>query len=76
MCWTRKNMMDRETTDGILYAVINNQIIDGLIDEILEVSNTLVDPAVGQLLITGTAEGTVVYIRKVASKSLITNYGT
>ena len=41
------------------------------IDEILEVSNTLVDPAVGQLLITGTAEGTVVYIRKVASKSLI-----
>ena len=41
------------------------------IDEILEISNTLVDPVVGQTLITGTAEGTVAYIRKVASKSLI-----
>lgn len=41
------------------------------IDEILEVTNTLTDPAVGQLLTTDTAEGTVAYIRKIAAKSLI-----
>ena len=41
------------------------------IDEILKVDLTLKDPVVGNVLTTDTAQGTVVYVNKVGTKTLI-----
>ena len=67
-----------EPFNGADSPTIKNNIFSGAeisiqekIDEILEVSNTLTDPVIGNLLSTSTAEGTVVYVRKVAAKTLI-----
>jgi len=64
--------------NGVESPTIKDNIFSGAdmpiqekIDEILEVSNTLTDPVVGNLLNTDTAQGTVVYVRKVAAKSII-----
>ena len=41
------------------------------IDEILKVDLTLKDPVVGNVLTTDTAQGTVVYVNKVGTKTPI-----
>ena len=64
--------------ENINVSTISNEIFTGQaipivekIDEILKVDITLTDPVVGNVLTTDTAQGTVVYVNKVGTKTLI-----
>jgi len=64
--------------NGVSSPTIKDNVFNGSeisiqqkIDEILEIDLTLVDPVVSNVVSTDTAQGTVVYVRKVAAKTLL-----
>jgi hypothetical protein len=64
--------------NGVGAPTIKNNVFSGAeisiqekVDEILQIKLTLTDPQIGNLVSTDTAEGTIVYIRKVAAKTIL-----
>jgi len=64
--------------NGVSSPTIKDNVFDGAeisiqqkVDEILEIDLTLIDPTLSSVVTTDSAQGTIVYFRKVASKTLL-----